>query len=210
MPMSVGMEDHTQVHEHAVDPYLARAALDRLAVRAREALVWSGIAAAAGLTLVIAGQPRYGFPPLLGAVVGLLVALLARSDRQALVVRLVRQRSAYAIEEVAALGSRLVTAEARAYGARAIGQLVLEAEGLMPTNPVHAARNARIRACRAELVAIAFHLARSEAEVHPTAILLLHRILTSSPTSPLYRAESSDASLRSALRRVEAGIVPPR
>ncbi len=85
MPMSVGMEDHTQVHEHAVDPYLARAALDRLAVRAREALVWSGIAAAAGLTLVIAGQPRYGFPPLLGAVVGLLVALLARSDRHALV-----------------------------------------------------------------------------------------------------------------------------
>ena len=87
---------------------------------------------------------------------------------------------------------------------------MLEAEGLVPGNPLHAARNARVRACRSELISIAFNLARSEAEVHPTAILLLHRILTSSPTSPLYRAESSDASLRSALRRVEAGIVPPR
>jgi hypothetical protein len=208
--MSVGMEDHTQVHEYAVDPYLARAALDRLADRAREALVWSAVVAGAGLTLIVAGHPRFGFPPLLGAVVGLLVALVARSDRQALVGRLVRQRSAYAIEEVAALGSRLVTPESRAYAARAVGQIVLEAEGLVPGNPLHAARNARVRGCRSELIAIAFNLARSEAEVHPTAILLLHRILTSSPTSPLYRAESSDASLRSALRRVEAGIVPPR
>jgi hypothetical protein len=208
--MSVGMEDHTQVHEHAIDPFLARAALDRLADRAREALLWSAIAAAAGVTLIVVGQPRFGFPPLLGAIVGILVGLLARSDRQALVGRLVRQRSAYAIEEVAALGSRLVTPEARAFGARAIGQLVLEAEGLVPANPAHATRNARVRACRAELVSIAFHLARSESEVHPTSILLLHRILTSSPTSPLYRAESSDATLRSVLRRVEAGIVPPR
>ena len=162
------------------------------------------------MALIVAGQPRFGFPPLLGAVVGVLVSFLARSDRQALVGRLVRQRSAYGIEEVAQLGSRLVTPQARTYAARAIGQLVLEAEGLVPGNPLHAARNARVRACRSELISIAFNLARSEAEVHPTAILLLHRILTCSPTSPLYRLESSDASLRSALRRVEAGIVPPR
>ncbi len=80
---------------------------------------------------------------------------------------------------------------------------MLEAEGLMPSNPVHAARNARIRACRAELVAIAFHLARSEAEVHPTAILLLQRILTELADQPAVpgRVERRQPPQRPAPRR---------
>jgi hypothetical protein len=203
--MSVGMEDYRPATEHAVDPFTARAALERLGERVREALVWSATAALLGVVLAVAVEPRYGFPPLLGAVVGLLVAGVARADRQALVARLVRQRSAYAIEEVAAAAERIATPQARLVAARAIGRLVLEAEGLIPANPAHAERHLRVLACRQELVAIAFELSRTGTRVHPTSLLLLQRLL-SSPASPLYRAEAGGSSLRAALRRVESGL----
>ena len=83
---------------------------------------------------------------------------------------------------------------------------MLEAEGLVPSNPVHRDRHERIRACRPELLGIAFSLARGDARVHPTALLLLQRILTATQTSPLYRADGTVPTLRAALRRVEAGI----
>jgi hypothetical protein len=208
MPMSLGMEDYHRpvVEERAIDPFVARAALERLADRAREGLAWATAAAILGVALIALGEPRYGFPPLMGTVVGLAVASVARADRRALVARLVRQRSAYEIDEVARAADRIVTADACALAARAVGRLVLEAEGLRPSNPRFARRHERVRACRQELVAIAFHLGRGDARVHPTALLLLQRILTATQTSPLYRADATAVSLRAALRRVEAGI----
>jgi len=206
--MSLGMEDYHRpvVDERAIDPFLARAALERLSDRAREGLAWATAAAVLGVVLIAMGEPRFGFPPLLGTVVGLAVAAVARADRHALVARLVRQRSAYEIPEVAETAGRLVTADACAHAARAVGRVLLEAEGLAPSNPAHRDRHARVRACRPELVAIAFHLARGDARVHPTALLLLQRILTATQSSPLYRADGTVPTLRAALRRVEAGI----
>jgi hypothetical protein len=203
--MSVGMEDYRPATEHAVDPFIAREALQRLGARVREALVSSAAAGLLGIALALAAEPRYAFPPLLGAVVGVLVAAVARADRQALVARLVRQRSAYAIEEVAAAAHRIATPEARLTAARAIGRLVLEAEGLVPANPAHAQRHLRVLACRSDLVAIAFELARADTRVHPTSLLLLQRLLAS-PVSPLHRVDSPGSSLRPALRRVQAGL----
>jgi hypothetical protein len=205
MPMWVGMEEYRPATEHAVDPFLARAALERLSERVRDALICSAAAALLGVVLMLAGELRFGFPPLLGAVAGTLVAAIARADRQALVARLMRQRSAYAIDEVAAAAEGLATPEARLLAARSLGRLVLEADGLIPANPAHAERHARVQACRSELIAIAFELTRADTRVHPTALLLLQRVL-SVPSSPLYRPDSSGATLRATLRRVEAGL----
>ena len=209
MPMSLGMEDYHRpvVDERAIDPVPGARGAGAASPTAR-ARRWPGATAAAilGVVLIAMGEPRFGFPPLLGAVVGLAVAAVARADRHALVRRLVRQRSAYEIEEVAAAADRLVTRRRLRAGRARRGPAVLEAEGLAPAQPrAPPAPRARARVPPRAL-AIAFHLARGDARVHPTSLLLLQRILTATQTSPLYRADGSVATLRAALRRVEAGI----
>src|SRR4051812_25481409 len=118
------------IDDRAVDPHAAQAALDRLSQRYRDGLTWGGTAALVAILFALAGRFDLAGPALTGAIAGLVVALLARSDRQALIVRLVGQRSAYAIPDVARAAERIATAAARQALSRSLTRLVLEADGL--------------------------------------------------------------------------------
>jgi hypothetical protein len=194
------------IHEHAVDPFLAKLTLKRLQGRTRDAF---GAAIAALLMAAGAlafGEYRLAVPAAAGAVAGFFVGLVARADQVALVHRLVHQRSAYEIPEVWTAAQALVTPAARARLAAGLGRMILEADGFEPANPVFSAAYARIREHRDEFVAVAFHLARPESRVHPTAVALLARLLTRSPVSPLYNSALPSGQVRVALVRVQTSI----
>jgi hypothetical protein len=194
------------IDDRAVDPHAARGALDRLADRYRDGLTWGGTAALFAILLGLAGRLDLAAPALAGAVAGLVVALLARSDRQALIVRLVGQRSAYAIPDVARAAERIATAAARQALARSLTRLVLEADGLEPSSPVLFALPDRVSRHSREILGVAFLLAHESVKVHPASIALLNRLLSSPLRSPLFNPQVPESHVRMALQRVRAGI----
>jgi hypothetical protein len=194
------------VHEHAVDPFVARVVLDRLRSRSRDALVGGSVAAFAGTALVVAGEGRVGFAAIAGALAGVVVGAYARADRTALITRLVHQRSAYEIDEVAAAAEALVTPQACSRLAAAIGRLVLEADGLEPPSPAFAPCYSRIREYRSEFIAVAFHLCSPASRVHPSAAALITRLLTQASMSPLYNERLPAQQVRTALHRILGAV----
>jgi hypothetical protein len=195
--------------EQSVDPRAAESTLDRLAQRTRDGAVCAACAAAAALVLVPAGDTRVGFPVLAGAVAGALIALFAYSDRQALLARLLGQRSAYAIPDVARMAERVATPAARSALAAEITRLVLEADGVEPRNPLNVALDDRVRRHADDLLSIAFLLAGEE-RVHPATVVLVHRLVGSQPRSPLLNRELPERDLGVALQRVRCAMSPRR
>ena len=173
------------IDERAVDPHLARATLDRLSGRAREGLIGAGCALFAGAVLAIVGQFGIAAPAGLGAIAGLFVWLHARSDRGALVLRLVGQRSCYEIPEVERAAARMATHDLRRALSRSLTRLVLETHGLEPHNPLRPVIGVR---------------------VHPAALALCGRMIDSVTRSPLYNPRVPEQHLRIALQRVRASI----
>jgi hypothetical protein len=194
------------LHDQAVDPFLARLALERLQGRIREALFGSVSAAVLGIALVVVGNRPFGVAVLAGSATGALVMAYARSDRTALIARLVHQRSAYEIDEVRVAAERRVTIVARQRLARSVIRLVLEADGWEPANPSETPCYSRIREHRADFIAIAFHLARPESSVHPACAVLLERLLTEFALSPIHNELLPAGHVRMALGRIQAGI----
>jgi hypothetical protein len=194
------------VNDQAVDPFLARVVLDRLRYRARDGILGGAVAATFGLALIAIGQMPVGFAALAGGFAGVVVWAYARADRTALITRLVHQRSAYEIEEVAAAAEALVTPHARGRLAASIGRLVLEADGLEPPSPAFAPCYSRIREYRAEFIAVAFHLCSPRSRVHPSAAALITRLLTQAAVSPLYNERLPAHQVRTALNRILAAI----
>ncbi len=194
------------IYEHAVDPFLARAALDKLRARARDALGGAAAAAIGGGVLLVAGQAAVGLAATAGALAGGVVCLYARADRSALIARLVRQRSAYEIADVRRAAAVLVTPVTRTKMAAVIGRLVLEADGFEPSGAALAPCYSRIREYRDEFIAVAFHLARPASKVHPTAVALLDRLLTHATMSPLFNERLPATQVRVALHRAQLAI----
>jgi hypothetical protein len=194
------------IDERAVDPHAAQAALDRLAGRRREGLVGALCVAIAGAVLAVAGQLAIALPAAAGAVVGLLVALSAHGDRRQLVVRLVGQRSAYSIPEVAEAARRMATRERRNELARSLTRIVMAATGFEPASPTLAPLHARVEAHADEILAIAYLLARDGVKVHPASLALLDRLITSAPRSPLFNPAVPEQHLRIALQRIRSAI----
>jgi hypothetical protein len=194
------------IDDHAVDPFLARVTLDRLRARSRDALYGAVAAAVFGALLLITGDLTVGFAAMAGALAGGVVFGYARSDRSALVARLVHQRSAYEIDEVADAAAALVTTAQRERVARTLGRLVLEADGFAPSSLSYLALYDRVREFRSDFIAVAFHLARPTSRIHPTAMALLTRMLTQAQFSPLYNDALPASHLRVALMRVQASI----
>src|SRR5947209_8906383 len=95
------MQHLSIIDEQALDPFLARAALDRLRSRSYEAAVGALAASVLGVLLLIFGNGSISLAAFAGSVAGAVVLFYARADRAALIARLVRQRSAYDIPEVA-------------------------------------------------------------------------------------------------------------
>jgi hypothetical protein len=194
------------IDDRAVDPYAAKGALDRLADRYHDALTWGGTAALAAILLGLAGHLDLAVPAACGTIAGLVVALLARSDRQALIIRLVGQRSAYAIPEVARAAERIATAAARQALSRSLTRLVLEADGLEPSSPVLFALPDRVSRHSREILGVAFLLAHESVKIHPASIALLNRLLSSPLRSPLFNPQVPESHVRMALQRVRSGI----
>lgn len=194
------------IDERAVDPHLARATLDRLSGRAREGLIGAGCALFAGAVLAIVGQFGIAAPAGLGAIAGLFVWLHARSDRGALVLRLVGQRSCYEIPEVERAAARMATHDLRRALSRSLTRLVLETHGLEPHNPLRPVIGVRVEAHTDEILSIAYLLAREGVRVHPAALALCGRMIDSVSRSPLYNPRVPEQHLRIALQRVRASI----
>ena len=194
------------IHDSAVDPFLAKVALERLSARSRDAVLGAAAAAGAAVPLVFLGQMPIAVAAAAGAIAGGVVAAYARADRMALIARLVHQRSAYEIADVAKAAEALVTPQVRAKLARTIGRLVLEADGFEPADPTLAPCYSRVREYRDEFLAVSFHLARPASRVHPTAVALVNRLLSHATMSPLYNERLPANQVRIALHRVQLAI----
>ena len=194
------------INEYAVDPFLAKVALERLHARARDACTGAAAAAGASVPLLVLGQMPVAVASFAGAIAGGLVCAYARADRTALLQRLVHQRSAYEIADVARAAEALVTPQVRTKLAAAIGRLVLEADGFEPADPRLTPSYSRVREYRSEFLAVAFHLARPASHVHPTAVALMDRLLTHATMSPLYNERLPVTQVRVALHRVQLAI----
>ncbi len=193
--------------EYAIDPLVAKAVLTRLEGRVRESLAGGGVAAAAALALAML-DGALAIACGLGGVVGLMIAACARADRVALLHRLARQRSAYEIDAVRATAERMASPELRGRVSRSLGQLVLEADGLAPSHSPDAMLE-RVRQNRSELIGLAFHLARPDSRMHPSAVLALAAALTNAVESPLYNVRIPPHALRSLLLRAQASVQTP-
>ncbi len=200
------MEPASIINENAVDPFLAKVALERLRSRARDALTGTAAAAGASVPLVVLGQMPVAVASFAGAIAGAVVCAYARADRTALLARHVHQRSAYEIADVAKAAEALVTPEVRGRLARSIGRLVLEADGFEPADPRLTPSYSRVREYRNEFLAVAFHLARPTSRVHPTAVAMMDRLLTHATMSPLFNERLPVTQVRVALQRVQLAI----
>lgn len=194
------------IDERAVDPLAAQGALDRLRRRTHEAAGCAAGAAAAGVLLTALGEVTLGAPALAGAMAGVIVALFARGDRHALVARLVGQRSAYHIPEVAQAAARLDTPAARRDLSRSLVRLVLEAEGLAPRGAMACPLPDRVARHADDLLGVAYLLARRGVQIHPATIALLSRLLSSPLRSPLFNPNLPEQHLRVALQRIRCAI----
>jgi hypothetical protein len=194
------------VDDYAVDPHAAAAVLARLTQRVRDAVVGAAMALVVGLVLVILGYSQIALPAGAAALAGLFVAVLARGERGALVARLVGQRSAYQIPEVARAAERLSSMQHRRNLARALARLVFVAEGIEPATLGTDGIPERILPFADDLLGLAFLIASDGVKVHPASLALLDRLLGSTTRSPLYSRAIPEQHLRIAIQRVRASI----
>jgi hypothetical protein len=194
------------VDDHAVDPHAAAAALARLAQRTRDAALGSALALVIGVGLVLLGYTEIALPAGAGALTGLFMAAVARGERGALVARLIGQRSAYQIPEVARAAERMACMGRRQELARALTRLVLVAEGIEPAVPGVGGIPERMTQYADDLLGLAFLIASDGVKVHPATLALLDRLLGSMIRSPLYNRAIPEQHLRIAIQRMRASI----
>jgi hypothetical protein len=194
------------VDDHAVDPHAAAAVLARLAQRTRDAALAAGLAVVIGVALVLLGYTEIALPAGAGALTGLFVAAVARGERGALVARLIGQRSAYQIPEVARAAQRMACMGRRQELARALTRIVLVAEGIEPAIAGICGIPERISEHADDLLGLAFLIASDGVKVHPATLALLDRLLGSTARSPLYNRAIPEQHLRIAIQRMRASI----
>jgi hypothetical protein len=194
------------VDDHAVDPHAAAAALARLAQRTRDAALGAALALVVGFGLVLLGYTEIALPAGAGALTGLFVAAVARGERGALVARLIGQRSAYQIPEVARAAERMACMGRRQELARALTRLVLVAEGIEPGTAGIDGIPERICEHADDLLGLAFLIASDGVKVHPATLALLDRLLGSTIRSPLYTRAIPAQHLRIAIPRMRPCI----
>jgi hypothetical protein len=194
------------VDDQAVDPHAAAAVLARLAQRTRDAGVGAVLALVVGSGLVLLGYQQIALPACAAALTGFFVAAVARGERGALVARLIGQRSAYQIPEVARAAERMASAERRHELARALARLVFVAEGIEPATAGLEGIAERILPHASDLLGLAFLIASDGVKVHPASLALLDRLLGSTTRSPLYSRAIPEQHLRIAIQRIRASI----
>jgi hypothetical protein len=194
------------VDEYAVDPHAAAAALAGHAQRTRDAAIGALLALVLGGCLALVGYQQIALPACAAALAGLFVAAVARGERGALVARLVGQRSAYQIPEVARAAARMASMQRRHELARALTRLVLVAEGIEPATPGLNGIAERILPFADDLLGLSFLIASDGVKVHPASLALFDRLLGSTSRSPLYSRAIPEQHLRIAIQRIRSSI----
>ena len=180
--------------------------LARLTQRTRDAALGGALALVVGLVLVVLGYSEIALPAGAAALAGLFVALLARGERGALVARLVGQRSAYQIPEVARAAERMSCMDtATSSPARWRASCSSPRASSPPTIGTDGIPE-RILPYADDLLGLAFLIASDGVKVHPASLALLDRLLGSTMRSPLYSRAIPEQHLRIAIQRVRASI----
>jgi len=181
---------------------VARRRLAELNRRARHRLEWTLAVAVLGVVvLVLYGGGSLGVPLLIGASAGALLTVNARDDRGRLLVRLVSQGDAWAIEEVRSAARRLLSSKERGRLSRG---LVLAADaGRSGPQDFAIVRPERASTVADRLRRLATAIGDPGVPVPASAMALCRRLLSESFLSPLYNPHLSERDLDRILRAIE-------
>jgi hypothetical protein len=188
---------------------IARCRLAELNRRARHRLEWTLAVALLGvLVLVLYGGGSPGVPLLVGAGVGALLTLNARDDRGRLLVRLVSQGDAWAIEEVRSAARRLLSSKERVRLSRG---LALAADAGRPgPQEFTIVRPERAYTVSDRLRGLSAAIGDPGVPVSASAIALCRRLLSESFLSPLYNPYLTERDLDRILVAIERDIARSR
>jgi hypothetical protein len=180
----------------------ARLAELRTLIRRRAAL---GLALALlGAALILLGAERVGIPLLIGAGAAALLVGLGRDDRRRLLIRLVAQDDAWAIDEVCRTATRLVSpAERRRL---AVG-LRRAAEAAVPRHAEFSVVDPfRATEFDQRLRRLAATIADDTVPVGAPGAALCRRLLSEGRLSPLYNPNLTESDLDRAIERIERAL----
>ena len=194
------------VDDAAVDPHAAESVLHRLARRSREGFTISGTCVSLGVAFFLLSYQQILLPSVAGSIVGAFIGFAARGQRNALLLRLVGQKSAYAIPAVAKAAERYAGRQQRQILAREIARLVFVAQGLEPERAYGEGLSDRIIEHADDLLGIAYLLARTDTKVHPASVALVDRLLHTPLRSPLFSRQVPEQHLMMAILRVRSQI----
>jgi hypothetical protein len=196
------------VLEREIAPSEAERRLGALRAQARD----YGLActlAFLGTVLAIGVAPRLALGLAAAAVLTLVLAGLSRWRRRELISALLRERDAYSIDSVRHRATRFATLPRRRRLGSWLRKLVLVADGEeLPPSLNLRVIDERVLPRRERILRIADAFEVDERQIHPASVALLHQLLTRPGLSPLYNPGLDEDLLDLALHRIEAGVEP--
>jgi hypothetical protein len=201
-------DDHVVVYDTAIDPHAAQAALAQYRERARQAGELALALGATSVALGLLGGAASVAPVIVGAVVAFVMWGAAVSARTGLLARLVGQRSAYVIPDVAAAGAQLATPQERARLAESLARVLAALDRPCAGRPGPVTERAGRYVD--DLRALAAALVDDRVHMHPSALVLVRGLLEWPLRSPLYNVDIPETTLRIVLGRIRAALDEPR
>jgi hypothetical protein len=186
-----------------LDHALAR--LRELRDRSRHLVALTLVLAAAGALLVVAVSASAGVPLLIGAAGALGLLGLCRSDRTRLLVALVAQGDAWALDGVRNAAERLRSPRELRRLAR--GLRAAAAAGMTGAQISMMVDPARAGDVRDRLLALAERLSDPLVKVSAPAVAVSHRLLCDAQHSPLYNPHVPERDLARVLDLLERDLV---
>jgi hypothetical protein len=182
----------------------ARARLAELRTLIRRRAVLGMALAAVGALLIALGVERVGIPLLIGAGAAALLVALGRDDRRRLLIRLVSQDDAWAIEEVKRAAARLTSpAERRRLATglrRAAAAAVPRHAEFSLVDPFRATEfDERLRR-------LAATIADDDVPFRAPGAALCRRLLSEARLSPLYNPNLAESDLDRVIARIESAV----
>ncbi len=169
----------------------------------RRAAIGLGLALL-GAALVALGAERVGIPLLIGAGAAALLVLVGRDDRRRVLVRLVSQDDAGAIEEVRRAAAWLVTPAERR---RTAGGLRRAADAAVPRHAEFSLVDPfRATAVAERLRALASAIDDLAVPVRPPGVALCRRLLSEGNLSPLYNPNIGEIEFERVIERIERAV----
>jgi hypothetical protein len=166
--------------------------LGELRSRERQLAVLAAVLGLAGAALMVMGHSA-GVPPAIGAAGALALWGLCRGDRRRLLVALVAQGDAGALEDVARLSERLLTIRERRRLARGLRNAA--AAGMPGAQVPIMVDPARAADVAERLVALAERFADPVVKVSAQTAAICRRLLCDAQASPLYNPHVPERDL---------------